>query len=80
MSRGFTQSVIEAINEADPTHIGVKLGKLMIKGRVSVIEVSSILGLSRNSVHMLIKGQRWPRRDAAARVEQLIAELQSRLA
>lgn len=60
MSQGYTIKVADAIKNADGSLIGVQLGLLCLKRGISVIEVASTLGVTRQTVYQWFCGETHP--------------------
>ena len=51
MSYGYSQSLIEAVQTADDTSLGVALGRFCIERGIPVTEVAGIFKVSRATVY-----------------------------
>lgn len=72
---GYTQRIVAEINKADPTLVGVVLGKLCLAKGYSVIEVAEVLGVSRQTVYNWMIGRNKPRPRYEQKLRDLIAKL-----
>lgn len=57
MSKGYTTKFIQAVNGADQTKIGVRLGKICIENDIPVVDVANFLGVTRMTVYHWFKGK-----------------------
>jgi len=72
--RGFTQTVIEAIESGPPQHPGCRLGLFMISERISVLDMADRLGVSPMTIYSLVTGARRPRPALQKRIEAEIRQ------
>lgn len=73
--QGYTIRIAEAINNADGSLIGVKLGRLCIKHDVPVSKVASYLGVTRQTVYYWFTGKSQPQASFADAVVRLTQEI-----
>ena len=55
--RGYSLILVKANRDADPRHIGVRLGKWCIRMNIPVTEVAEKFGVSRMTVYSWFKGE-----------------------
>lgn len=77
MSKGYTTKFIQAVNDADQTKIGVRLGKICIENDIPVIDVANFLKVTRMTVYHWFKGKTNVLGQYQDQVEKLIAKLSS---
>jgi hypothetical protein len=58
MARGYSSLFIQAVNDANPNLIGVKLAKICIKKDIPVVDVANYFKISRMSVYSWFRGER----------------------
>ncbi len=75
MSRGYSLRLQLLNDQADPTNLGVRLGRLCIARNVPVIEVANTLGVSRQTVYNWFAGAWMPHHRCTSRIEQFLAKL-----
>lgn len=74
-TRGYATGMIDDINAADNTKVGVQLALACVMYNVSVIEVAKRFGVSRTTVYAWFKGDsNVPRRHHAG-INELLQEL-----
>lgn len=76
--RGYFISTRKRIEQADQSHIGVKLGLLCIQLDVPVMKVANRFGVTRQTVYSWFLGKRLPTPKAAQKIAEYIAELEAR--
>ena len=74
MSYGYTTRIDRLNKEADGRLLGVKLGRICIRHDVPVSEVSTQLGVSRQTVYNWFMGVHEPNEELCKLIEQIIAE------
>ena len=74
MSYGYTTRIDRLNKEADGRLLGVKLGRICIRHDVPVSEVSTQLGVSRQTVYNWFMGVHEPNEDLSELIKQIIAE------
>lgn len=57
MARPYSERFLLGLNKADPTKIGVQLGKLCVKANLPATYVAHIFDVSRMSIHSWFRGQ-----------------------
>lgn len=72
--RGFTQTIIEAIQQVPKDHPGSKLGLYMITNRISALDMADLLGVSPMTVYSLVTGVRRPRSALLEKIEAIIRQ------
>lgn len=73
--RGYSQSVIEANQLADPSNIGVMLGRACIAQKYPIALVAKELEISRQAVYHYFSGNANPAKDKESTIAQLIQRL-----
>jgi len=74
MSYGYTTRLNSLNKQADRTSLGVKLGRVCIKHDMPVAELSSQLGVSRQTIYNWFVGFHEPNNELKAYVEAMISE------
>lgn len=72
--RGFTQTIIEAIQKVPKDHPGGRLGLYMIANRISALDMADTLGVSPMTVYSLVTGVRRPRTALLAKIEAILRQ------
>ena len=75
MSRGYTTKFIRAVNEADQSKLGVRLGQVCIQNDIPVHDVAEFLKVTRMTVYHWFKGETNVIHTHKETVEKLIAKL-----
>lgn len=75
MSRGYTTKFIAAVNGADQTKLGVKLGQICIRNDIPVADVADFLKVTRMTVYHWFKGETNVLGSHHEKIEKLIAKL-----
>ena len=57
MARPYSQDFLLALTKADPTRIGVQLGKVCVKANLPTTYVAEAFNVSRMSIHSWFRGQ-----------------------
>ena len=70
--RGYSLVLVKANRDADPKHIGVRLGKWCIRMNIPVTEVAEKFGVSRMTVYSWFTGSSRPRKDKVDQIEKLL--------
>ena len=70
--RGYSLILVKANRDADPKHIGVRLGKWCIRMNIPVSEVAQQFGVSRMTVYSWFTGASRPRKDKVDQIEKLL--------
>ena len=73
MSSGYTTRLSSLNKQASRSLLGVKLGRVCIKKEIPVAEVSSQLGVSRQTVYNWFQGTHEPHPDLTSAVRTLLA-------
>ena len=72
MSYGYSARLIKANQDADKSLLGVRLGKMCIRGEVPVVVVAQDLGVTRQTVYNWFSGTSSPVGATAIKVEAFI--------
>ena len=75
MNNRYSLNIVLANQEADQTRLGVKLGKKCIKLGVSVANIASYLGVSRQTVYNWFIGAYDPKPQLTSSIKDLIKTL-----
>ncbi len=75
MNNRYSLNIVLANQEADQTRLGVKLGKKCIKLGVSVANIASYLGVSRQTVYNWFIGAYDPKPQLTDSIKDLIKTL-----
>jgi predicted transcriptional regulator len=73
--RGYSQSVIEANQLADPSNIGVVLGTVCISQKYPIAAVAKELEISRQAVYHYFSGNAKPVKEKELLIRELIQRL-----
>ena len=57
MARPYSEQFIIALSKADPTRVGVQLGKVCVKANLPTSYVAEAFNVSRMSIHSWFRGQ-----------------------
>ena len=57
MARPYSERFLLDLNKADPTRIGVQLGKVCVKANLPTTYVAVAFNVSRMSIHSWFRGQ-----------------------
>jgi hypothetical protein len=76
MKYGYSLRIADLNKKAEGSLLGVKLGRLCIKNNVPVVEVSGVLGVSRQTVYNWFIADTYVHKDLVDHVENYIALLQ----
>lgn len=74
-TKGYTTLFIQAVNDANPFYLGVKLAKICIKLNVPVTDVAEYLGVSRPTVYSWFIGKRDVNPKYQEQIKKLIEKL-----
>lgn len=74
-SRGYSTLMVQAIYDANPFFLGVKLAKICVKLNIPVTDVAQYLNVSRPTVYSWFIGKRDVSPKYESQVEQLINKL-----
>ena len=76
MQYGYSLRIADLNKKADGTLLGVKLGRLCIKNNVPVVEVSTLLKVSRQTVYNWFIADTYVHKELVDEVKEYIAVLQ----
>ena len=74
-SRGYSTLMVQAIYDANPFFLGVKLAKICVRLNIPVTDVAEYLNVSRPTVYSWLNGKRDVSYKYATQVEKLIDKL-----
>lgn len=74
-TKGYTTLFVQAVNDANPFYLGVKLAKICIKLNVPVTDVAEYLGVSRPTVYSWFIGKRDVNPKYQEQIKKLIEKL-----
>jgi hypothetical protein len=57
MARPYSEEFLLSLTKADPTRIGVQLGKVCVKANLPTTYVAEAFNVSRMSIHSWFRGQ-----------------------
>ena len=57
MARSYSYEFLMGLKDADPTRLGVKLGRLCVEANLPAAYVSKAIGVSRMTVYSWFRGQ-----------------------
>ena len=57
MARPYSEQFLLALTKADPTRVGVQLGKVCVKANLPTSYVAKAFNVSRMSIHSWFRGQ-----------------------
>ena len=57
MARPYSEQFLLALTKADPTRVGVQLGKVCVKANLPTSYVAEAFDVSRMSIHSWFRGQ-----------------------
>ena len=57
MARPYSERFLLDLNKADPTRVGVQLGKICVKANLPTSYVAKAFDVSRMSIHSWFRGQ-----------------------
>jgi hypothetical protein len=75
--RGYSQSIVDANNLADPDNVGVLLGRICIEKQYPVSNVVKELEISKQSVYAWFSGVKQPTFENESAIRKLIQRLMS---
>jgi hypothetical protein len=75
MAKGYSTLTVQEIQEANPTLLGVKLGKICVNKDIPVIDVAEYFGVSRVTVYAWFRGKTVVSGKHADKMQKLIAKL-----
>lgn len=73
--RGYSLRIMRANEQADPSNIGVLLGRLCIKKEIPVVEVAQFFDVSRMTIYNWFCGQGRPRKQMEEKIREVIRKL-----
>jgi DNA-binding phage protein len=73
--RGYSLRVMRANEQANPSNIGVLLGRVCIKKEITVVDVASFFGVSRMTIYSWFSGTGKPRRKHEDKIIETIQKL-----
>ena len=73
--KGYTTLMVQAVYDANPFYLGVKLAKICIKLNIPVVDVAEYLNVSRPTVYSWFIGKRDVAPKYAEQVQKLIDKL-----
>jgi hypothetical protein len=73
--RGYSLRIVRANEQADPSNIGVLLGRVCIKKEIPVSEVAEFLSVSRMSVYNWFCGKGTPRKRMQLKIKEILEKL-----
>lgn len=75
MFYGYSTHIVQKNNEADPEHIGVRLGRVCISRKVPVSKLAEGFGVSRQTIYNWFCGDTIPSDDKYVLVEAYLSSL-----
>jgi len=75
MSKGYSTLMLQEINDANQTLLGVKLGRICVERDIPVTDVSEFFGVSRVTVYAWFRGKAVVSGKHADKMQKLIAKL-----
>lgn len=72
--RGYSYRLVKANKDADPKHIGVKLGRYCISKDISVKDIAEQFGVSRMTIYTWFVGIATPHKTTIAEIKKLLAK------
>lgn len=73
--RGYSHRIVRANQEADPSSIGVRLGRLCIYEEIPASDVAKYFNVSRMTVYNWFSGASKPQKRLIADVQRIIEKL-----
>ena len=73
--RGYSLRVVRANEQADPSSIGVLLGRVCIKKEIPVMEVAEFFGVSRMTIYSWFSGTGIPRKRNEQKIQTVLEKL-----
>jgi len=77
-TRGFSYKTIQLNREADPRHLGVRLGRVCLERNISAIDCATSLGVSKYTIYKWWSGAWKPNTKHENSIEKYITKKQSR--
>ena len=75
MDHGYSQSLVEANKRADAKSLGVALGRLCIRKRISVRQIAERFGVSRMAVYNWFRGVYAPHSNHTEAIQRYMKSL-----
>lgn len=75
MAHGYSANIVKEIAEANPTLLGVKLGRICVEKDIPVVDVATFLGVTRVTVYAWFRGKSAVSDKYAGVVQNLITKL-----
>ena len=75
MAKVYSTLTVQEIQEANPTLLGVKLGKICVNKDIPVIDVAEYFGVSRVTVYAWFRGKTVVSGKHADKMQKMIAKL-----
>ena len=77
-NRGYSRKFVDSNKKADPSHIGVQLGKICIDRDIPVQDVADYIGVSRQAVYLWFVGKALPHPGMRETILGVIKELKAK--
>lgn len=74
MTYGYSTELIKQNKEAIKSNMGVRLGKVCIKNKISVITISKKLGVSRQTIYNWFAGVTSPQNVLLPSIKEFVAQ------
>jgi hypothetical protein len=74
-ARGYSLRIVRSNEQADPSNIGVLLGRVCIKKEIPVSEVASFFSVSNQSVYNWFSGKGRPRKKIGEKIQEILDKL-----
>jgi len=74
-NRGYSLQIVRANEQADPSSIGVLLGRACIKKDIPVAEVATFFGVSRMTIYSWFSGAGKPRKLMEEKIRAVLDKL-----
>ena len=74
-ARGYSLRIVRANEQADPSNIGVLLGRMCIKKEIPVSEVAEFFSVSRMTVYNWFCGYGKPKKQTQQKIQEVINKL-----
>ena len=75
-ARGYSYTLVKAVNAADPKLLGVRLGKVCIERNIPATKVATDVGVTKQTVYSWFTGTFKPRGVHVETLEKILAELE----
>lgn len=73
--RGYSQSIVEANQQADPSNVGVMLGRFCITHKIPISVIAEELEVSRQILYDWFSGKAKPAKERESSIVYLIQRL-----